>query len=101
MTLLEDPVSKGIGYFPDSISDRAAKHLRELELMARVGKRAVLLFCVQHTGVKEVRPADHIDTRYSELLRQVAAAGVELLAYKAKVSQAGFKLWRSVPVVLP
>jgi len=100
VTLLENPATKGIGYFPDAISERAAKHLRELELMARIGKRAVLLFCVQHTGVKEVRPADHIDIRYSDLLRQVAAAGVEVLAYKVRVSQAGFKLWRSVPVVL-
>ena len=100
VTLLEDPVSKGIGYFPDAVSERGAKHLRELELMNRVGHRAVLFFCVQHTGVKEVRPADHIDVRYGDLLRQVAEAGVEILAYKARVTQAGFKLSRSVPVVL-
>ena len=28
VTLLEDPVSKGIGYFPDAVSERGAKHLR-------------------------------------------------------------------------
>lgn len=100
VTLLEEPVSRGIGYFPDAVSDRGAKHLRELAAMAEGGQRAVLFFCVQHTGIREVRPADHIDVRYGELLRNAAAVGVELLAYKARVTQAGFRLWRTLPVVL-
>ena len=52
---------------------RAGEGVFELEVLAptgtETGKRAVLFFCVQHTGIKEVRPADHIDTRYGELLR--------------------------------
>lgn len=100
VTLLETPVSKGVGYFPDAVSERGAKHLRELQLMASRGNRAVLLFCVQHTGIKEVRPADHIDSHYGELLREVCAAGVEVLAYKVRVASNGFKLSRPVPVTL-
>ncbi len=101
VTLLENPSSRGVGYFPDAVSARSSKHLRELELVAKEGNRAVLFFCVQHTGVREVRPADHIDFRYGELLRAVAANGVELLAYKIRVTKSGFRLWRSLPVVLP
>lgn len=101
VTLLEAPVSRGIGYFPDAVSERGAKHLRELIGTVESGDRAVLFFCVQHTGIQVVRPADHIDVRYGELLRQAAAVGVELLAYKVRKTASGLKLWRPVPVELP
>ena len=101
VTLLETPASRGIGYFPDAVSDRGAKHLRELALMVKEGQRAVLLFCVQHTGIQEVRPADHIDSVYGQLLRDVVKTGVEVLAYKARVRPAGFALSRRLPVILP
>ena len=100
VTLLEEPTSTGVGYFPDSVTERGAKHLRELALMKQQGYRSVLLFCVQHTGIKEVRPADHIDSRYGATLRQAASAGVEVLAYKVRKNQTGFSLWRSLPVVI-
>ena len=101
VTLLEEPVRAGIGYFPDAVSERGAKHLRELRAVADSGCRAVLFFCVQHTGVQEVRPADHIDPGYGQLLREVAGAGVEVMAWKVRVTPSGLRLWRQVPVHLP
>jgi sugar fermentation stimulation protein A len=82
VTLLEAPVYKGLGYFPDSVSERGAKHLRELTQMVEQGYRAVLFYCVQHSGINEVRPAPHIDHVYADTLRRAIAAGVEVLAYK-------------------
>lgn len=96
----------GTGYFPDAVTERGQKHLRELMMQAAAGDRAVLLFCVNHTGIREVRPADHIDARYGELLREAAGAGVELLAWQADlVTPAGepsgsLALIRSLPVIL-
>lgn len=78
VTLME---AEGRGYFPDAVSARGSKHLRELMLMVQQGHRAVLLFCVQHTGIKQVSPADHIDPIYGATLRAAMAAGVEVLAY--------------------
>lgn len=100
VTLLEEPASKGIGYFPDAVSERGAKHLRELIAVKRAGQRSVLFYCVQHTGISEVRPADHIDPGYSELLRQCACEGVELIAYKIRRNPGGVRLQRALPVVL-
>ncbi|WP_323752216.1 DNA/RNA nuclease SfsA [Marinobacter sp.] len=71
------------GYFPDAVTERGQKHLRELMAQVAHGDRAVLLFVVNHTGIEEVRPADHIDPRYGQLLRQAVEAGVEVLAYRA------------------
>lgn len=100
VTLCDD----GIGYFPDAVSLRGQKHLRELMAQARAGDRAVLLFCVNHTGIREVRPADHIDPAYGNLLREAAAAGVELIAWQANLVRDGnptgrLTLVRELPVV--
>lgn len=101
VTLSED----GIGYFPDAVTLRGQKHLRELMAQARLGDRAVLLFCVNHTGIREVRPADHIDPEYGRLLRQASAAGVELMAWQAALVSEGspsgsLALTHELPVVL-
>ena len=45
------------------------------------GQRAVLFFCVQHSGIHEVRPAAHIDHVYADTLALAVEAGVEVLAY--------------------
>ena len=100
VTLLEDPPSSGIGYFPDAVSERGAKHLRELIKMSQADARSVLFFCVQHTGIQEVRPADHIDREYGKLLREALDSGVEVLAYKVRKSNKGFRLWRDLPVIV-
>lgn len=90
-----------VAYFPDSISERATKHLLELGGVVSAGDRAVVFFCVQRDDVDELRPADDIDAEFGGTLRRVATAGVELLAYAARVDTRGITLKRRIPVVLP
>lgn len=92
--------ANGLGFFPDAVTQRGQKHLRELMALRRQGLRALLLFCVQHTGVQELRPADHIDPEYGRLLREAAAKGVELLAYRAALSPSRCELKTAVVVKL-
>ncbi|WP_426118022.1 DNA/RNA nuclease SfsA [Pseudomonas sp. DSP3-2-2] len=70
-----------VAAFPDAVTLRGARHLRELASLARDGVRAVLLYCVNLTGVEAVRPAAEIDPGYAAALREAMAAGVEVLAY--------------------
>jgi len=77
--------SEGQGLFPDAVSERGSKHLRELIQMVHDGHRAVLFFCVQHTGIEWVEPADAIDPVYGKTLRMAIAAGVEVIAYGAEI----------------
>lgn len=100
VTLLEPPLREGRGYFPDAVSERGSKHLRELGRVARDGGRAVLFFCVQHSGIRSVAPADHIDPVYGETLRAAIAEGMEVIAYKARLSPSGVKIAKPVPVVI-
>ena len=92
-------VENGVAIFPDAVSDRGAKHLRELMAVAASGQRAALVFCVQREDVTEVRPADEIDPVYGRTLRDAIGAGVEVLAYGAKVSSEGISIGKSLPVV--
>ncbi len=94
-------VQDGIALFPDAVSERASRHLRELMVKVRAGERAALCFCVQRDDVGEVRPADVIDPTYGRTLREAMAAGVQVLAYAARVSPQETVLYRPVPVVLP
>lgn len=93
--------AEGYGYFPDAVSLRASKHLRELMAMAAQGARAVIFFCVQRGDVEQVRPADEIDARYGETLREALQCGVEALAYRARVTPLEVVLEKALPVVCP
>jgi sugar fermentation stimulation protein A len=91
-------VAGGVGYFPDAVTERGAKHLREMSRLVASGQRAVLCFCVQRGDVAEVRPADHIDPAYGQALRAAMTAGVEVIAWGARVTAEEIALWRSLPV---
>jgi sugar fermentation stimulation protein A len=82
VTLLE----QSQGYFPDTVTTRGQKHLRELIAMVNEGHRAILLFAVLHSGINNVRAARHIDPTYANLLREAHEAGVEIIAYKVEFS---------------
>ncbi len=77
---------RGVAYFPDAVTTRGTKHLRELEQVVRQGHRGVMLFLVHRSDGKLFRPADFIDPEYGETLRQASENGVEVLVYGAKVS---------------
>ncbi|WP_027253633.1 DNA/RNA nuclease SfsA [Photobacterium halotolerans] len=89
VTLLED---NGRGYFPDAVTTRGQKHLRELADVAASGQRAVLFFAVLHSGIENVAAARHIDPVYDELLEQAEKAGVEVLCYRAEISPTALTL---------
>lgn len=65
--------------FPDAVSTRGTKHLRELQAMVRQGHRAALVFFVNRGDVDRFDAARAIDAAYAEELDRAAAAGVEVL----------------------
>lgn len=91
---------KDNGYFPDAVTLRGQKHLRELMSVAAAGKRAVLLFAVLHSAIERFSPARHIDPKYAQLLNEAQKQGVEVFAYKAELSADNMTLKSTLPVVL-
>lgn len=95
VTLLEN----NIGYFPDAVTIRGQKHLRELSLIAERGERAVLFFAVLHTGIKKMSVANHIDCQYAALLQQATNVGIEILCYQIKISEKGLAMDKKIPFI--
>lgn len=88
------------GYFPDAVSQRAHKHLKELMYMVEQGHRAIQLYMVMHTRIESVSPAQHIDAKYSELCKEAANQGVEFYAVKCSVNEKEIQLDKPLAVRL-
>jgi sugar fermentation stimulation protein A len=86
--------------FPDAVTTRGQKHLRELLSAKQQGYRAIIFFLVQRGEATDFTPADDIDPEYGRLLREVVAQGVEALAYKTEVSPQENRVAGRIPVKL-
>ncbi|WP_459206766.1 DNA/RNA nuclease SfsA [Pseudomonas sp. MLB6B] len=89
-----------VAAFPDAVTQRGAKHLRELAALARQGVRAVQLYCVNLTGIEAVRPAEEIDAAYAQALHAAVADGVKVLAYGTRLDAGEIFIDRRLPVLL-
>jgi len=76
----------GMAAFPDAVTERGTKHLKELIRLRHRGERAALVFVIQRDDCAEFRPADEIDMEYGNWLRKAVKAGVKVFPYRAKVS---------------
>ncbi len=90
----------GLACFPDAVTLRGQKHLRDLMLAKQQGWRAVILFLVQRGDAQAFAPADEIDAEYGRLLREAVAGGVEALAYRTQVSPLASRIEKQLPVHL-
>lgn len=95
-----DEADHGCIAFPDAVTLRGQKHLHTLMQVAASGRRAVLFFCVQHSGAQCVRAAGEIDPQYARLLSEAVACGVEVLAWRVALSPERFELERPLSVSL-
>jgi sugar fermentation stimulation protein A len=87
--------------FPDSVTDRGAKHLRELAAVRASGARAVLLFVIQIPSADRFAVAGDIDPAYAAAFAQARARGVEMLAWRCAVNLGGIEITAPVPIVEP
>ena len=86
-----------VGVFPDAKSVRATKHVNALRRSLAQNKKAVLFFCVAHTGIDRVAIAGDIDPVYAMAVAKAIKAGVEVLAYGCEISTTGMRIMRQLP----
>lgn len=89
----------GLAEFPDSVTARGAKHLRELSDMVREGHRAVMVYLVQRPDCDRLAMASDIDPAYAAALDEARAAGVEVIAIGCSVTPEAIRVNRVVEVV--
>ncbi len=90
----------GWALFPDAVTARGTKHLRELARLVNLGHRGVIFFLVQRLDCNGFSPAAAIDSVYADTLVEVQLKGVEILAYQAEVTTVSIEIVRSLPVRL-
>ena len=81
-TLEED----GVCAFPDAPTERGAKHIRGLTEAALAGYGAYILFVIQMSDVKYIRPHDETDPEFGRALREAAKNGVHILAMDCAIT---------------
>lgn len=86
--------------FPDAVTIRGTKHLRELRDMVAGGKRAVMLYLVQRNDCIGFRPAADIDPTYAAALADAMRDGVEAICYTCKISLMDITIGEALPLAL-
>jgi len=94
VTLVEDDIA----IFPDAVTTRGQKHLRELISLAAQGIRVASFYLIQRDDCSCFGPADMVDPDFAELFWQAKDAGVEIWPYLAHVSPAGIGLREKLPL---
>ena len=84
-------------YFPDAVTTRGQKHLRELISMVGLGHRAILLFCVQHQDIERMTIASQVDPAYADLIEEARIKGVEIMAFGVKLCCDEIYLKEAIP----
>ena len=88
----------GIG-FPDSVTERGLKHLRELRRVVREGHRAVMFYLVNREDGTFFRPAYEKDPVYGKALERAVKAGVEIIVRRATFAPPVFGVGGSLPAL--
>lgn len=87
--------------FPDAVTERGAKHLREMTDVVKAGGRAVMFYLVQRTDGERFEIAADIDPDYAAELRKARNAGVEAVCYGCSITPDGISIGRTLTMDLP
>jgi sugar fermentation stimulation protein A len=94
-TLVED----GVARFPDAVTDRGLKHLKELQKAYCQGYRCMMFFLIQRMDAHAFESARHIDPVYGLALSAARLHGIEVITYDTRISLSGLDLGRRIPII--
>jgi len=89
----------GLAEFPDSVTERGAKHLAEMSDMVQAGHRAVMVYLIQRGDAKRLSLARDVDPGYGQAFDAAMAAGVEAIALRCRMGTEEIVVDRLVPLV--
>ena len=75
-----------IAEFPDAVTTRGSKHLRELINAKKKGYNSYILYLVQREDCKYLKIAKDIDEEYKNTFDTALKSGVKILCYDCKLS---------------
>ncbi len=96
-------VEEGVALFPDAVTARGARHVRELaEVAGRVDDdgtawSAAILFVLQRSDAHRIEAARSIDPDFADALAEAKTAGVRVLGRRCRVTKERLELGPPVP----
>jgi len=94
VTLVED----GVGLFPDAVTERGTRHVRELaEIASKPEWEAGVLFVLQRSDAQRIQAARRIDPKFAEALAEAKRVGVRILGRRCRVLEDRVELGPAVP----
>jgi sugar fermentation stimulation protein A len=81
--------SKGIAEFPDAVTERGLKHIKELLEAKNKGYDIYLAFVIQREDCKKFKIAEDIDPNYKKLLTFALKNKLKVICYDCKFSSKG------------
>jgi sugar fermentation stimulation protein A len=95
-TYVEKVGGKLIAMFPDAVTERGQKHIREMMELIEQGHKAELIFTIQRDDVKGFAAAQNIDPEYAKLLRQAQKKGLIVSPVVAALDQTEVYLTKKI-----
>jgi len=92
-------LKKGIAEFPDAITERGSKHLKELSKIKDRKTRAIMLYLIQRDDCKYFQIAKEIDEKYNSNLKKAIESGVEVLCYNCKFKNNKIELDKKIKFI--
>jgi sugar fermentation stimulation protein A len=92
--------NKDTAEFPDAITSRGSKHLLELIDATNKGYKTYILFLIQIQNMKYFKIAKDIDPEYYKNYIIAKKAGVNFLAYRAKISKNKITIEKKIKIIL-
>ena len=85
VTLLENRIAK----FPDSVTTRGQKHLKDLTELIKMGYGAYMVYIVKRDDCDYFDTAKDIDPEYEKLLKIAIKTGVKVIPIRCSVNKKG------------
>lgn len=86
-----------LALFPDTVTTRGQKHLRELMTLIPQA-RAVMLYFINRGDCTQFAPGDTADPLYGQLLREAMQLGLEVLPCRFEITPAGIRYLGLAPL---
>ena len=87
---------KGLAEFPDAVTLRGLKHIKELLKAKSQGYEVFLLYVIQRNDCNKFEIAEDIDPEYYKLLKKAVKKKLNILCYDCKITSKGIKLNRKI-----
>jgi len=95
-TLVRDKIAS----FPDAVTSRGLKHLKELQELINNKNRCVMFYLIQRIDAHTFTPEYQIDPAYGKELKKAKQNGVEILVYDVKINLNKIAINKKIPYIL-